>query len=811
MKPGSEPNGFVPASKLRREGAQTSPPKTRLRRRSRSLGPPSSNEGAPPQTGDRVPLSDFPLHPALRALLESQGLRELYPPQAEALPPILEGRSVVLACPTASGKSLVGYVALAMAALGGRRGLYVVPLRALASEKYEDLQAFQSLGLKVALTMGSQDLSPRELENVDILVATSEKADSLLRHRSPWIDTLGVLVADEIHLLRDPDRGPTLEVSLTRLRRQRPGLQIVALSATVANSHVLAQWLDAVHVQSDFRPVVLKPGVYFDGRIEFLDGSRSLAPPPGNPPERLVRTAIEEGGQALVFVNTRRSSESLAEALGPAVSAALPPEAREELARLAEDLTRTSEEETEGLRRLRRTIPWGTAFHNASLTNPERSLVEKAFRSGRIKCVVATPTLSAGINLPARRVIIRDLTRYDDSAGLNVPLPVLEVHQMCGRAGRPRYDPYGEAVLMARSSDEAQSLVERYLEAPPEPVESRLASAAVLRTHLLALVASREVSDRPELERFLGETLYGHTFSVPEIQHHLVEAESFLRRNGLLEDTASPRLRATLFGRLTSDLYLDPVSAVILRRALERARSSPEMVDDLSLLATVAATPDLAPFYLRQGEERDLTDLYLDRRGAFLVQPQEEPGELDMETFLGTLKTARVLEAWTDDRQRLLDITERHGVSAGDLRAKVERAEWLLSSMAQLARTECRPLARPLDELAVRVRYGVRRELLELVELRGIGRVRSRLLHGAGFTSLEKIRRASEAELVACLGSETLARDVLAQVRGVRKPPARSGNPEERGPSTAPPERPGDPSPPRGGSLRSLDHYPTSD
>ncbi|HEV2230684.1 MAG TPA: DEAD/DEAH box helicase, partial [Thermoplasmata archaeon] len=197
-----------------------------------------------------APLSGFPIPAPVRAVLEASGIRSLYPPQASALKPLFEGRNLVLACPTASGKSLVAYLALLRAALSGGTGLYLVPLRALAQEKFEELERFSGLGLRIGLSIGDFDLSSEALEKIDILVATSEKADGLLRRGAPWLQRLGCVVADEVHLLRDPDRGPTLEVSLSRLRVDRPKLQIVALSATVGNSAVLADWLGAVHVAS---------------------------------------------------------------------------------------------------------------------------------------------------------------------------------------------------------------------------------------------------------------------------------------------------------------------------------------------------------------------------------------------------------------------------------------------------------------------------------------------------------------------------------------------------------------------------------
>ncbi|MCI4346711.1 MAG: DEAD/DEAH box helicase, partial [Thermoplasmata archaeon] len=277
----------------------------------------------------------------------------------EALGPALAGESLVLAAPTASGKSLVAYLALLRAFRAGRTGLYLVPLRALAQEKYDELKAFESLGAKIGLSIGDFDLPPEKLEKLDLLVATSEKADGLLRRGSPWLDRLGCVVVDEVHLLRDPERGPTLEVTITRLRQHHPELQVVALSATVGNAGELGAWLDARRVESEFRPVPLRQGVYHGGRILFSDLTTRTLAPPGEAMPRLVRTVIEEGGQALVFVNTRKGSEQAAQILTGTVRPLLNREERAGAAAAAAELGALGEEETEGSRRLAELLPHG--------------------------------------------------------------------------------------------------------------------------------------------------------------------------------------------------------------------------------------------------------------------------------------------------------------------------------------------------------------------------------------------------------------------------------------------------------------------
>ncbi len=720
------------------------------------------------------------LEPAWRQILERDGIASLYPPQAMAVGPVLAGESLLLACPTASGKSLVAYLALLRAARAGRTGLYLVPLRALAHEKAEELEKFAELGLKVGISIGDYDLPADKLDTLDVLVATSEKADGLLRRGSPWLDRLGVVVADEVHLLRDPERGPTLEVTLTRLRRAYPDLQIVALSATVGNSEEVAEWLSARHIASAFRPVPLKLGVYFDGRITFTDLSTREIAAPGEPVPRLVRTVVQDGGQALVFVNSRRASEQVAESLVSTVRARLGPEERERARAATQELALISDEETEGIRRLSALLPYGVAFHNASLTNPERRIVERAFRDRALKALVATPTLAAGINLPARRVIVRDTSRYDDHLGIQAPIPALEIHQMLGRAGRPRFDPVGEALLLARGPDDEDRLLDDYLSAPPEPVVSRLAAEPALRMHLLALVASGTVTTPAELEGFFAATFYGRTLPLEDLNAKVRSVRRFLLEQRLLEP--GDRLEATRFGHLTSELYLDPLSAIILRDVLEKA---PIGVAAFPLLAAVAATPDLPPLFLRRGEESDLLTRYTDEAEELLVKPEEPPLELDLDGFLATLKTATILEAWIDETP-LVEMTARYSLGAGDVRTKVEDADWLLFAAGRLASVFQRRLGRSIDDLSLRVRYGVREELLDLVRLRGIGRVRARLLYRAGYPDRESLRQAPIDRVEQALRSRKLAEMVLSQVR--RRPG--STPPSEEGVPLGPPPVP---------------------
>src|SRR2546427_929030 len=164
-------------------------------------------------------VADLGLDPRIVEILKKQGIEDLYPPQADAIGPALLGENLVLAIPTASGKSLVAYLAILASVLRGGKALYIVPLRALAAEKYEDLKEFEPLGLKVGISVGDYDSVDPNLERLDVIVATSERADSLLRHKTNWLHRLSVVVADYHHLITDSHRMPTLEETLATVQQ----------------------------------------------------------------------------------------------------------------------------------------------------------------------------------------------------------------------------------------------------------------------------------------------------------------------------------------------------------------------------------------------------------------------------------------------------------------------------------------------------------------------------------------------------------------------------------------------------------------
>ena len=200
-----------------------------------------------------------------------KNIEEFRPSQQKSIAAgLLERKNVLVCTPTASGKTLIAELAMLTAIFDGKgKAVYIVPLKALATEKYKQFKERYGHLIKVALTIGDTDNADSYLSEYDLIITTSEKLDSLTRHHSPWLASLSVVVVDEVHLLNDPGRGPTLEILLTILKQLIPSAQTVALSATIGNPQELADWLKAELVEDEWRPVKLEKGVYFNGKIKF--------------------------------------------------------------------------------------------------------------------------------------------------------------------------------------------------------------------------------------------------------------------------------------------------------------------------------------------------------------------------------------------------------------------------------------------------------------------------------------------------------------------------------------------------------------
>ncbi|MBN2250642.1 MAG: DEAD/DEAH box helicase [Candidatus Altiarchaeota archaeon] len=677
---------------------------------------------------------ELPLGRPFKDLYLSEGISELYPPQQLLVESgVLEGKSnLVLCTPTASGKTFASEILIAKKLEEGKKAVYVAPLRALAYEKYTEFRKYESLGYRVRLEMGDLDSGKYgRKKEFDILVTTAEKCDSILRSRPDWFNDTGVLVMDEIHLI-NTDRGPVYEILISKFQKLLPGIQVLALSATIGNAKELSSWLDAGLIESGWRPVKLHESVEAGA-----DKYRTL--------KDVVGKSVSKGGQALVFVNSRRSAESVAERLGKDLGL----EGKgTELDKTAEDILSALSAPTQQCKRLSSCVKTGTAFHHAGLVNKQRTLIEDEFKKGVIKVITATPTLAAGVNLPARTVIVRDFTRF--GGGELGYITVMEYKQQAGRAGRPKFDKEGNAVCIASSDSEKELIEEKYINGTIEPVTSKLGIEPVLRFHMLASIASGFTRTREALLDFFKSTFFGYQYGLTGFESLMDRITLDLVSWGFIE-TEGRFLTPTALGRRVSELYIDPRTAKNYLDILQEAESSGRF-PALGLLEMLCDSSELPLLYLKRSEESGVwADAFNNSEELY----RDLPGfGLDAK-FLERYKTAKLFEAWISELSEET-ILELYKVAPGILNQKLRIAEWLAYSAAELTGImKLKRSEKEMRRLETRIKHGVKEELIPLVSIKGIGRARARKLLNAGYGKPSDIRKASIKELKPLLGEKT--------------------------------------------------------
>jgi helicase len=675
-------------------------------------------------------VADLPVGAEFRKALESAGIRELYPPQELAVKAgVMEGKNIILCTPTASGKTIAAELGMMKAIERGKKAIYIVPLRALAYEKLEEFRKYEKLGYKVRLEVGDLDAGKyRHKPQFDILVATAEKCDSILRSRPEWFHGTGVVVFDEIHLIAS-DRGPVYEILCSKFRNIYPDVQVLGLSATIGNAGELAEWLGAELVMSEWRPVELTEEV----SVKSDDGLADV-----------VKKSLKEG-QVMVFVNSRKSAEAVAEKLASELKVPANPEA----GKIADEIEDAINPPTRQCLRLGLCVRGGTAFHHAGLVNAQRALVEDGFKAGTIKVIAATPTLAAGVNLPSRTVVLRDVRRYTDE-GLAY-IDVLEYKQMVGRAGRPRYDDRGIAITLAKDEGEADYIVEHYIGGRPEDIYSQLGVHPVLRFHVLASVASGFTRTNEALVEFIRSTFFGHQYGVrKELEDLLSKVCDELQTWGFIRKEGRFLLPTEIGGRV-SELYIDPLTAHNYITMFAEAEKR-ERFDSIGLLEVLCDAAEMPPLKVKGKEEGALwqeaygmEDKLLRDLGGF---------GLDFE-FLNRFKTAKLFEDWIGEKTEE-DILEDYNVAPGQLNMKLSNLEWLCYAAAELSRILKLKKAHPrLKTLESRVKYGVREELVPLVSVRGIGRVRARRLYAQGIKTVLQLKATPLDALSKLVGKKT--------------------------------------------------------
>jgi len=736
-------------------------------------------------------IEKLDLEPKVIDFLKSEGYEELFEPQEQSVKAGLfdEKKNFLITIPTASGKTLIAMLAiLSHLSKHKTKVVYLTPLRALTSEKFEEFKKLEKLNLgrkiKVALSTGDSKEKKEKLEDADVIFLTNESMDANLAFQKDWIYDIGLVVSDEIHLIGDNTRGPTLEIILTRFKSGFIGKnppKIIGLSATISNSNELADWLNCELVESTFRRVPLSEAVYSRHIItnqdrEETEGNFAKNRQESRHPKAWIGLGLDtvaEKHQCLIFAMTRKNAVAWAKEAGLDVVKELKPNQKKELEKISKKiLPKEDYDNTKLTSELAKTVKNGTAFHHAGLDQRCRTIIENAFKDRHIKLLTATPTLAAGVNLPARRVVIPSVMRYTNN-GLE-KISILEYKQMCGRAGRPQYDDMGESIIIAKGYPD--EILEHYVDGEPEPLESKtLDEDSSLRINLLGFIYTASKFNPTSYEKiikFFSQTFAAYQLSDDSVlEKKITKQLEKLKEYGMITDENG--FEPTKFGIRIFYLRIDPETAFDMTGYIEDYLRGTKHTFGILYMIT-----NLHEFYSQypipdkyQGDMDDLID-----PNEKLYRNQEFLREYCFKSLL-------ILYKWID-AMTYQDMSDHFDAEPGDIFYIKENAKDLVYIFTEIIKfwrdyakenkqkkivSEYQSLIDELDLLKLQIQHGVPEKYLELVKIKQIGRVRAQILYKNGFKNRLDLEKAKIEKLAKIdkIGL-TIANNIKAELTKIR-------------------------------------------
>ncbi|XP_010084212.1 PREDICTED: DNA polymerase theta, partial [Pterocles gutturalis] len=771
----------------------------------------------PEDQADKLLLASWGLPKAVLEKYHSLGVVQMFEWQAECLMlgQVLEGKNLVYSAPTSAGKTLVAELLILKRVLETRKkALLILPFVSVAKEKKCYLQAlFQEVDVRVEGYMGSMPPAG-PFSALDVAVCTIEKANGLINRliEENRMDSLGVVVVDELHMLGDSHRGYLLELLLTKVRYVTEkvgkrhakmtspgfgGIQIVGMSATLPNLGLLASWLDAELYCTDFRPVPLKEWVkigsnIYDSSMNLVREFQPKLQLKGDE-DHVVSLCYEtvcDGHSVLLFCPSKNWCEKLADIIArefyslqqteSAAKNSVPAPVvvdREGIDEVLDQLKRS----ISGLDSvLQRTLPWGVAFHHAGLTFDERDIIEGAFRQGLIRVLAATSTLSSGVNLPARRVIIRT-----PMFGGKL-LDILTYKQMAGRAGRKGVDTEGESILVCKPSERSKGTA--LLQGSLKPVCSCLLRregegvASSMKRAILEIIVGGVASTPDDVQTYasctllassLKESKWGNEKAQDKAQTGPIEAcVAWLLENEFIQvldsgnDVKGKVYHPTHLGSATLSSSLSPTEAMEIFADLQRSMKSFVLENDLHIVYLVTpvyeewTTIDWYQFFClweklpasmkRVAELVGIEEGFLARsvKGKIIAKTEKQHRQMAIhKRFFTSLALLDLIS-----EVPLKDMTKKYGCSRGQLQSLQQSA----ATYAGMVTVFCNRLGWHNMELLLsqfqsRLIFGVHRELCDLVRVSLLNAQRARTLYNAGFVTVADLAKASPDDVATAL------------------------------------------------------------
>ncbi|XP_056216481.1 helicase POLQ-like isoform X6 [Falco biarmicus] len=708
-------------------------------------------------------------------------------------------KNLIYSLPTSGGKTLVAEIIILQELLCRRKDvLMILPYVAIVQEKVRGLSSFGiELGFLVEEYAGSKGRFPPIKRRIkrSLYIATIEKGHGLVNSliETERIDDLGLVVVDELHMLGEGSRGAMLEITLAKILYSSKNTQIIGMSATLNNVGDLQKFLQAEYYTNNFRPVELKEYVKIGGTVYATDSktesgftfSRFLNFKYSSnlqkaDPDHIVAlvTEVIPKYSCLIFCPTKKNCENVASM----VCKYLKKEFRAHREKEKQDLIKHLKNIGNGsiCSVLKQTIPYGIAYHHSGLTNDERKSVEEAYSAGVLCLLACTATLAAGVNLPARRVILRAPYVANDFLKKN------QYKQMIGRAGRAGIDSAGESILIVQEKD--KHLAQRLVNSPLENCYSNLLLELTKGMHslLLSLVGLKIAVTHEEVNTFMCSTLLG-------VQQHLLSKEKSLSEvikdglehlieKGLLEGRMSGKnrnskytLTITPLGRATYKGSIDLAYCNLLYRELKKGLEGLVLESSLHLLylttpydLTFSCNPDWM-IYLRQfsqlsAAEQKVADI-LGVPESFITKKasgQAVKKNVDS-TVANRLYLSFVLYTLLKETN-IWSVSEKFNMSRGYVQNLLNSA----ASFASCVLHFCEELEEfwvykaLLTELTKQLTYCVKTELIPLMEVAGVLEARAKQLYNAGYKTLAHLANANPETLVRMI--EHLSRRQARQI-----------------------------------------------
>ncbi|KAL4679896.1 hypothetical protein H8957_007423 [Semnopithecus entellus] len=736
-----------------------------------------------------------------------KGIEKLYEWQHTCLTlnSVQERKNLIYSLPTSGGKTLVAEILMLQELLCCRKDvLMILPYVAIVQEKISGLSSFGvELGFFVEEYAGSKGRFPptKRREKKSLYIATIEKGHSLVNSliESGRIDSLGLVVVDELHMIGEGSRGATLEMTLAKILYTSKTTQIIGMSATLNNVEDLQKFLQAEYYTSQFRPVELKEYLKINDTIYEIDSkaengmtfSRLLNFKYSDTlkkmdPDHLVAlvTEVIPNYSCLVFCPSKKNCENVAEMICKFLSKEYLKHKEKEKCEVIKNLKNNGNGNLCPV--LKRTIPFGVAYHHSGLTSDERKLLEEAYSTGVLCLFTCTSTLAAGVNLPARRVILRAPYVAKEFLKRN------QYKQMIGRAGRAGIDTIGESILILQEKDKQQVL--ELITRPLENCYSHLVQEFTkgIQTLFLSLIGLKIATNLDDIYHFMNGTFFGVQQKILLKEKSLweitVESLRYLTEKGLLqkdticksEEEVQHNFHITKLGRASFKGTIDLAYCDILYRDLKKGLEGLVLESLLHLIYLTTpydlisqCNPDWM-IYFRQFSQLSpaeqnvaailgVSESFLGKKASGQAIRKKVDKDVVNRLYLSFVLYTLLKETniWT--------VSEKFNMPRGYIQNLLTGAASFSSCVLHFCEEleEFWVYRALLVELTKKLTYCVKAELIPLMEVTGVLEGRAKQLYSAGYKSLMHLANANPEVLIRTIDhlSRRQAKQIVASAK----------------------------------------------